>query len=301
MAAKESIQLPVLDVSQPGPETAKDLIEAVKNYGFVFIKNNHSEIPVADVDNMFALRGDFKEAFNMNEFRNGKAQQSLPPPLAENEARVNAFIDQCRLLCIRILELFAIGLEIDEKDGGKDWFSPFHDPAKGPSGTVFRTLYYPSLPASPGYDSETDIRAGAHSDYGTITLLFQRPGQPGLEILASRRGDEKEEWLSVPINPSDETNTPILVNVGDLLEYWTDGVLKSAVHRVMFPKDGIGEDRYSMAYFCHPMDDAKLEAVPSKMVREAEGRGAKGVARVEGEQVLTAKQHLDSRLAATYL
>lgn len=55
MAAKESIQLPVLDVSQPGPETAKDLIEAVKNYGFVFIKNNHSEIPVADVDNMFAL------------------------------------------------------------------------------------------------------------------------------------------------------------------------------------------------------------------------------------------------------
>lgn len=55
MAAKESIQLPVLDVSQPGPETAKHLIEAVKNYGFVFIKNNHSEISVADVDTMFGL------------------------------------------------------------------------------------------------------------------------------------------------------------------------------------------------------------------------------------------------------
>lgn len=55
MAATESIQLPVLDVSQLGPETANDLIEAVKNYGFVFIKNNHSEIPVNDIDNMFAL------------------------------------------------------------------------------------------------------------------------------------------------------------------------------------------------------------------------------------------------------
>ena len=55
MAAKESIQLPVLDVSEPGPGTAEELIEAVKKYGFVFIKNNHSEIPVKDIDNMFSL------------------------------------------------------------------------------------------------------------------------------------------------------------------------------------------------------------------------------------------------------
>jgi isopenicillin N synthase-like dioxygenase len=236
----------------------------------------------------------------MNEFRNGKAQQPLPPPLAENEERVDAFVNQCRLLCIRIMELFAIGLEINGKEGGKDWFTPYHDPSMGPSGSVFRTLYYPSLPASPEYDSETDIRAGAHSDYGTITLLFQRPGQPGLEILASRRGDEKEEWLSVPINPSNEKETPILVNVGDLLEYWTSGVLKSAVHRVIFPKDGIGEDRYSMAYFCHPIDEARLEAVPSRIVKEKEGVGSNGMKKVGGGKVLTARQHLESRLAATY-
>jgi hypothetical protein len=55
MAAKESIQLPVLDVSEPGSGTPKELVEAVKNYGFVFIKNNHSEIPVEDIDNMFGL------------------------------------------------------------------------------------------------------------------------------------------------------------------------------------------------------------------------------------------------------
>jgi isopenicillin N synthase-like dioxygenase len=232
-------------------------------------------------------------AFNMNEFRNGKAQQPLPPPLVQNEARVADFVNQCRLLCMKIMELFAIGLEIDETQGGKNWFAPYHDPSKGPSGSVFRTLYYPSLPALSAYDRETDIRAGAHSDYGTITLLFQRPGQPGLEILASRRGEEVEEWLSVPINPSNEPNTPILVNVGDLLEYWTGGVLKSAVHRVIFPTDGVGEDRYSMAYFSHPIDEARLEAVPSLMVRER--------LRGDGEgRVMTAKEHLESRLAATY-
>jgi hypothetical protein len=55
MAAKESIQLPVLDISEPSPDTAKELINAVKNYGFVFISNNRPEVPVEDIDNMFAL------------------------------------------------------------------------------------------------------------------------------------------------------------------------------------------------------------------------------------------------------
>lgn len=71
MAAKESIELPILDVSQPGPETAKDLIEAVRNYGFVFIKNNHSEIPVADVDEMFAL-------VSLHRFDRHQRQSTLP-------------------------------------------------------------------------------------------------------------------------------------------------------------------------------------------------------------------------------
>lgn len=234
----------------------------------------------------------------MNEFRNGKAQQPLPPPLAENEARIDSFINQCHVLCLRIMELFAIGLEIDSSAGAKEWFTPYHDCERGPSGSVFRMLYYPSLPASSNYDQETDIRAGAHSDYGTITLLFQRPGQPGLEILASRRGDKIEQWHSVPVNPLGEAHTPILVNVGDLLEYWTNGLLKSAVHRVIFPKDGKGEDRYSMAYFCHPLDDARLEAVPSKMVEEKSRNGKFG--QNGDERVMTAKEHLESRLAATY-
>ena len=71
------------------------------------------------------------------------------------------------------------------------------------------------------------------------------------------------------------------------------------MHRVIFPKDARrgGEDRYSMAYFCHPLDDAELIPVPSKRVEQYEG-GIDGVKK-EGK-TLTAKDHLLERLAATY-
>jgi isopenicillin N synthase-like dioxygenase len=78
-------------------------------------------------------------------------------------------------------------------------------------------LYYPATKTVDG----TDLRAGAHSDFGSLTLLFQLPGQPGLEIKTP-----EGHWASVPVDPSnptgrDEGNSkalPILVNIGDLLE-----------------------------------------------------------------------------------
>ncbi|KAF2432418.1 Clavaminate synthase-like protein [Tothia fuscella] len=332
MESKDTVTLPVLDVNDSDPETARSLFDAVSKHGFVYIKNNRGEIPPQDIDEMFGSskeffaspteskakfsvnsgssgknsgwfsmnsetldpekqkRGDFKEAFNMSEFKDGKAQQPLPPLLLQNEARLNTFFAQCHALCMRILELIAIGLEINTLAGGKDWFTAHHDRSRGSSGTVFRMLFYPTLPKSDAYDQETDIRAGAHSDYGTITLLFQKPGQPGLEILTSEKG-EKEVWSAVPVNPTNEAKVPTLVNVGNLLSYWTKGLLKSAVHRVIFPKDGEGEDRYSMAYFLHPVDEARLEAVPSEKVRK-QGKNE--------SKVITAKQHLEERLSVTY-
>lgn len=92
---------------------------------------------------------------------------------------------------------------------------------------------------------------------------------------------------------------PILVNIGDLLNYWTNGLLMSTVHRVVFPSDG-GDDRYSIAYFCHPADNTKLVSVPSPVVNtmDSEGRGVHG--QQDESDVMTAKQHLNFRLAATY-
>jgi isopenicillin N synthase-like dioxygenase len=81
-------------------------------------------------------------------------------------------------------------------------------------------LYYPAVTPQEGDNQEdraADLRAGAHSDFGSMTLLFQLPGQPGLEIKTP-----EGEWASVPVDPSgsgdDAASLPILLNIGDLLE-----------------------------------------------------------------------------------
>jgi isopenicillin N synthase-like dioxygenase len=167
----------------------------------------------------------------------------------------------------------------------------------GSSVTIFK---YPHIPSA----DPRDVRAGAHSDYGSVTLLFRLPGQPGLEILT-----KDSQWVPVPVSPpgtEDDPCPPILLNIGDLLSYWTGGLLRSVVHRVVFPKpesrgekgqdsEGAAEDRYSIAYFCHPSADTLLVPVPSEMVQAKVGGAGDGHG-----GVLTAGQYLESRLEATY-
>src|SRR5205807_1062246 len=130
-------------------------------------------------------------------------------------------------------------------------------------------------------------------DYGSITLLFQRPGQPGLEILT-----QSSTWAAVPVYPpgtESDPSPPILVNIGDLLSYWTNGLMKSTVQRVIFPKVSRrgGTDRYSIAYFCHTVNETRLTPVPSALVGKTGND-------VTSTNILTAAEHLEGRLAATY-
>ncbi|KAI9734470.1 MAG: hypothetical protein M1818_006859 [Claussenomyces sp. TS43310] len=241
--------------------------------------------------------GDFKEAFNIAEFLNGHPQQPLPPSLAPHEAEISTFFTYCHELCLRVLTLFAMGLKIPSSAGGSTFFSTRHEAARGPSGSTLRLLHYPSIPETADYQPDVDIRAGAHSDYGSVTLLFQRPGQPGLEIRTPAG-----TWAPVAVIPEgteSDAGPPILVNIGDLFSYWTNGLLKSTVHRVIFPNEGRvgGEDRYSMAFFCHPLNDTLLEPVPSAMIKARVVSDRHG----EEEKVLTAQEHLLGRLRATYL
>lgn len=92
---------------------------------------------------------------------------------------------------------------------------------------------------------------------------------------------------------------PILVNVGDLLSHWTAGLLKSTIHRVVFPKDG-GDDRYSIAYFCHPSNDTRLVTIPSSVISKKALKGYVEQSDQGTDEIMTAEEHLNSRLAATY-
>ncbi|PWW79580.1 Clavaminate synthase-like protein [Tuber magnatum] len=307
-------------------ECAESLLEAAETLGFVYITLEGSNIPPERVERMFEIskkffaspkeekakchispdnrgwssmhteildpehqrRGDFKEAFNFGEFKDGKAQQPLPPALQDHESELNEFSDYCYNLCLKLLRLFGMAFKIDEAEGGKEWFTSRHSRSEGPSGSILRLLFYPSLSAYPEFDPKLDTRAGAHSDYGSITLLFQRPSEPGLEILHPHL----KTWHPVPVIPN-----AILVNIGDLLSHWTAGLLLSTVHRVVRPDYGTEgpKDRYSMAFFCHPAYPTLLTPVPSELVRSRGERGANDAGRT-----LTALDHLKSRLSSTY-
>ncbi len=265
-------------------------------------------------------------AMNLGGFVDGKAQQTLPPAFTDFEAELYKFQKDCQSLMNKILDLFAIGLkvhtpssstppalfpnqahQVDSQAEGSKWFSNRHGPE--PSPCTLRLLHYPPLPPKAEFQPTVDIRAGAHSDYGSITLLFQRPGQPGLEIIppssqtAERNYGSTAAWTPVPVFPpgtENDPSPPILVNIGDLLSHWTNDLFKSTVHRVVFPIGGkdLGEDRYSIAYFGHPIGSTVLEPVPSEMVKALEGaKGGVG----SGVEAMTAEEHLMSRLKATYL
>lgn len=226
---------------------------------------------------------------NFGEFTaSGEPQQPITPTLSPHISTIANFSSLCAALSRRLLRLFAQALKISPSAGGTEYFTSSHTSTNGPSGSIMRLLFYPASP--PDYNPTSDLRAGAHSDYGSITLLFQHKDETGLEILSPQGG-----WSPVPVVPE-----AICVNIGDLLSYWTGGLLRSTVHRVVVPTDENGElsksERYSMAYFCHPVDSTPLEAIPSEIVRARGERGANDSER----EVLTAAEHLKSRLAATY-
>jgi len=94
---------------------------------------------------------------------------------------------------------------------------------------TLRMLHYP--PAPPVDKSAGLWRAGPHTDWCCCTLLFQRPGEAGLECAANPRATAPgHEWAAVDPVPGG-----IAVNIGDMLSRWSDGRLFSNLHRVRMP------------------------------------------------------------------
>lgn len=126
-------------------------------------------------------------------------------------------------LALKLLSLVAHTLPY-----GPDVFSKF---SKGNVVAPLRLLHYP-----PMNEKENQHGAGAHSDFGAITLLLQDENE-GLEVLNTDTND------FVPIKP---TPGALVINVGDMLADWLGGRYKSAVHRVINRRP---TDRYSAVFF----------------------------------------------------
>jgi isopenicillin N synthase-like dioxygenase len=113
--------------------------------------------------------------------------------------------------------------------------------------SVLRLLHYPPVPGD-----GPNVRAGAHEDINTITLLLGAQ-EAGLELL-----DRDGQWL--PVKPGEGE---LVVNVGDMLQRLTNRVLKSTSHRVVNPgPERRGISRYSMPFFLHFRPDYLIEPLP---------------------------------------
>ena len=113
-----------------------------------------------------------------------------------------------------------------------------------------RLNHYPeqTTPPAPG-----QLRAGAHTDYGLLTILNGENVPGGLQA-QTRDG----RWLDVETDPR-----TFVVNIGDLLMRWTNDRWMSNVHRVVNPPDSAAarSRRLSIAFFHHPNYDASIECI----------------------------------------
>jgi isopenicillin N synthase-like dioxygenase len=155
--------------------------------------------------------------FNFGLMANGAPSQPLPPLLADHSAEICDFqevrpfntalpslnlFQQCHALGQKLLTAFAIALGLPD-----DFLASTHQFNES-NASILRLLRYPAGSAA--------LRAGSHSDYGSLTLLFLEPdaSSAGLQLLPPANSPNDEEaWVDVPARPN-----AVLVNIGDALE-----------------------------------------------------------------------------------
>ena len=172
-------------------------------------------------------------------FRDVMADNIWPDEVAGFKETYLALYDAFDEAGVKVLRAIARFLQVDE-----DYFT---DTVRD-GNSVMRLLHYPAQDEPTG----NHIRAGAHEDINTITLLLGAE-EAGLE-LKTKDG----RWIPVSPKPGE-----LVINIGDMLQRLTNGVLRSTSHRVVNPApDRASHARYSMPFFLHFRPDFIIEALP---------------------------------------
>lgn len=203
------------------------------------------------------------------------------------------FFDQCKELHVVVMRGIALGMGLDEG---------YFDDYLSKGDNTLRLLHYP--PVAKKEFQAGRVRAGAHSDYGSVTFLFQ-DDRGGLQVERPGGGG----YVDVKPVPG-----AIVLNSGDLLARWSNDLIRSTMHRVVEPprpdqgppttmaggekeeKEKEKEEetfypaRYSVAYFCNPDYDRWIEALPGTYGGERDEKKYEGV---------DSREYLVQRLAAT--
>jgi len=178
-------------------------------------------------------------------WRNHWPQESDAPGFRQT---MMDFFKTCHETHSIVMRAIALGLDLDEMFFEDKINEQYHN---------LRLLSYPSIKTS--LLKQGQSRAGAHSDYGTLTLLFQ-DSVGGLEV---------QNPHTKHFQPAKPIPGTIVVNSGDLLARWSNDVLRSTLHRVVVPPgesanaDGMTPHRQSIAFFCNPNGGAEISCLPS--------------------------------------
>ncbi|ADZ89647.1 isopenicillin N synthase family dioxygenase [Marinomonas mediterranea] len=189
---------------------------------------------------------DQKESYQITQFH----MQDLWPTEEELPAfqhNMMTFENKCWSLGMKVLSCFADKLGFEH-----DFFSDAHDPNKPDYQSTLRLLHY--FPTE-GVDQQENIwRAGAHTDFDCLTLLFQHEGHGGLQVCPGKEIDS-QSWTSIP-----PRSNVVTCNIGDMLMRWSDDRLKSNFHRVRMPlKDEYCGSRHSIAFFCQANKEQTIQ------------------------------------------
>ncbi|MBO6784556.1 MAG: isopenicillin N synthase family oxygenase [Alphaproteobacteria bacterium] len=279
-------EIPVIDLSPliDGDDAARarvseQIVDAAENNGFFYVVNHG--VPAELVDGLFdvaarffdtaeseklklglanstCFRGylpldsrgsdptkrNFLEAFQIGEEHDAEddyermmyGPNQWPDAPADLADTMMAYHRAMRELSDRLQAAFAVGIDLPE-----DYFLKYY---RKPLNQL-RLLHYPPPPEDL---DEGVMGARVHTDTGAFTILLQDQNG-GLEVQT-----QSGEWVAA---------TPLegafVVNVGDMLENWTNGRFISVKHRVV---NRSGNERYSVPYFLNPDLDAVVEPLP---------------------------------------
>ena len=256
----------------------KDLGKAYENIGFVAIKNHglSNELTTKLYDSikkffelpeevklkyekpeLFGQRGyiskgkerakgrntgDLKEFFHV-----GQPKARMQPDYPENiwptetpemEVYASQAYDTLQNAGVEMLRAISLHLGLDEH---------YFDDKVITGNSILRPIHYFPI-ENPDEIPADAVRAAEHGDINLITLLMGASAD-GLQVL---RKDGK--WIPITALPDQ-----IVVNVGDMLERHTNNKLKSTIHRVVNPpRELMGNSRFSIPFFMHPVSDMDL-------------------------------------------
>ena len=166
-----------------------------------------------------------------------------PDEIAEYRDIWNNYFQDVTQLAEKIMHLFAMALELPA-----DYF----DEMMGKHVSSLSLFNYPEQKDAP---QKKQMRGGAHTDYGSLTVLnadWSIPG--GLQVYTD------DQWLDVRAKPG-----TFVVNLGDMMQRWTNDKWVSTLHRVTNPPadSSAGTRRQSLVYFHIPNPQVMVECVPS--------------------------------------